>query len=121
MNKSILIVDDTETVLLFTKTLLKGTGAVLRTAKNGRQALDSVKASRPDLILLDIMMPELNGIETCRLLKNDSATQGIPVIMVTTKGEANMVEQAYQAGCDDFVTKPINKTELLNKVSTYLR
>ena len=120
MNKTILLVDDTETVLLFEKTMLKATGAQLRTARNGRIALEEVEKELPDLILLDIMMPELNGIDTCRRLKEDPRTRDIPVVMVTTKGEPDMVERAFQAGCNDYVTKPLNKLELLAKVTTYL-
>ena len=120
MNKTILLVDDTETVILFEKTMLKGSGFQIRTAKNGRLALDEVKKAKPDLILLDIMMPELDGIETCRALKGDPETNQIPVVMVTTKGEPEMVEKAFQAGCNDYITKPLDKMELLAKVSTYL-
>ncbi len=120
MSKAILLVDDTETVLLFEKMMLKSEGFRLRTAKNGVQALESVQDEAPDLILLDIMMPELDGVETCRRLKSDPATQAIPVVMVTTKGEPEMVERAFEAGCDDYVTKPLDKMELVSKVSTYL-
>jgi len=118
--KKVLLVDDTETVLLFEKTLLRGTGHELRTANNGRKALDAVAADPPDLILMDIMMPEMDGIEACRHLKEDPSTNTIPVVMVTTKGEPLMVERAFEAGCDDYVTKPLDKMELLSKVRTYL-
>jgi len=118
--KKVLLVDDTETVLLFEKTLLRATGHALATAKNGRLALEAVEDSRPDLILMDIVMPELDGIETCRVLKSNPKTREIPVVMVTTKGEPVMVERAFEAGCDDYVTKPLDKMELLSKVNTYL-
>ncbi len=118
--KKVLLVDDTETVLLFEKTMLRATGHTLSTAKNGRLALEAVKDNRPDLILMDIMMPELDGIEACRALKSDPKTREIPVVMVTTKGEPVMVERAFEAGCDDYVTKPLDKMELLSKVNTYL-
>ena len=120
MPKNILLVDDTETVLLFEKMLLKGTGARLRTAKNGALAIGEVEKEKPDLILLDLMMPEVDGIEACRRLKSNPETQDIPIVMVTTKGEPEMVEKAFQAGCDDYITKPLNKMELLAKVNTYL-
>jgi CheY-like chemotaxis protein len=118
--KSVLLVDDTETVLMFERTMLRGTGFELRIARNGHQALAEVRKARPDLILLDIMMPELDGIETCRRLKGDPETQQIPVVMVTTKGEPGMVEKAFQAGCDDYITKPLDKLELLSKVSIFV-
>jgi CheY-like chemotaxis protein len=120
MMKTILLVDDSETVLLFERTMLRGIGVELTTASNGAKALEAVQANRPDLILLDIMMPELDGVETCRRLKADALTAGIPIVIVTTKGEAAMMERAFQAGCDDFITKPLDKLELLAKVRTYL-
>jgi CheY-like chemotaxis protein len=73
-----------------------------------------------DLILLDIIMPEMDGIEMCRKIKGDPTTKEIPIIMVTTKGEPDKVEQAFLAGCDDYVTKPIDKVELIDKVKKYL-
>jgi CheY-like chemotaxis protein len=100
--------------------MLRGTGFELRVARNGKQALEDVGKVKPDLVLLDIMMPELDGIETCRRLKSDPGTNEIPVVMVTTKGEPDMVERAFQAGCNDYITKPLDKMELLAKVSTYL-
>ena len=118
--RNILLVDDTETVLMFEKMMLNGSGFRLRTARNGNEALSSVASNRPDLILMDIMMPELDGIETCRRLKGDPGTKDIPVVMVTTKGESNMVERAFEAGCDDYITKPIDKMELIAKVNTHL-
>lgn len=120
MVRKILLVDDTETVLMFEKMMLKSTGHSIQTASNGRKAIEMVEKSPPDLILLDIMMPELNGIETCRQLKADRLTKDIPIVMVTTKGEPHMVEEAFKAGCNDFITKPVDKIELLGKVKTYL-
>lgn len=120
MAATILLVDDTETVLLFEKMMLRGSGLNLRTAKNGKKALEEVAKSRPDLILLDIMMPELNGIQVCEKLKSDPETKDIPIVMVTTKGEPEMVEKAFKAGCDDYITKPLDKMELLSKVNTYI-
>jgi CheY-like chemotaxis protein len=118
--KTILLVDDMETVLLFEKTMLKGSGITLRTAKNGALALKEIAQSPPDLILLDVIMPELDGIETCRRIKQDEKTRHIPVVMVTTKGEPEMVQKAIDAGCNDFITKPLDKTELLSKVRAHL-
>jgi CheY-like chemotaxis protein len=89
-------------------------------AGNGRAALDLVAATPPDLVLMDVMMPELDGVQTCRHLKSDQKSRHIPVIMVTTKGQQEMVTAAYAAGCDDFVTKPIDKGELLKKIRGHL-
>jgi CheY-like chemotaxis protein len=120
MNKRLLLVDDSETVIQFEKMILRGMGYDLSTAKNGRLALEAVKASKPDLILLDVMMPELDGIETLRHLKSDPETQAIPVIMVTTKGDPEVTSQAVAAGCTDYITKPVDRTELLAKLRTHL-
>ena len=120
MSKKILLVDDSKTVLMFEKLMLQGMGYQLDTANNGLQALDAVKQNKPDLIMLDIMMPELNGIETCRRIKNDPNTSGIPIVMVTTKGEEDMVARAVEAGCDAYLTKPLDKIALNEKLRQFL-
>ena len=120
MPKKILLVDDTETVLMLEKMMLSGTGCEIELAHNGEEALEKAPQYMPDLIFLDIMMPGMNGIDVCRHLKNDESTKDIPVIMVTTKGEPERVEEAFIAGCDDYLTKPVNKIELLAKVKTHL-
>ncbi len=119
-NKRILLVDDTETVLMFEKLMLQRTGYEIATAKNGKAALTSIAERRPSLVVLDIVMPEMDGIETCRRIKNDPVTRDIPVIMVTTKGEPERVEEAFVAGCNDYLTKPIDRIELLGKIRSFL-
>lgn len=118
--KKILLVDDTETVLMFEKLMLAGLDFEIHIARNGLEALARVADRRPDLILLDIVMPGLDGIETCRRLKADPVTREIPVIMVTTKGEPERVEQAFVAGCDDYLTKPLDRLQLLAKVRSFV-
>ncbi len=118
--KLILVVDDTETVLIFTKMMLSGQAAEVVVARNGMEALKRVEEQAPDLILMDIMMPELDGVETCRRLKSDPRTGGIPVVMVTTKGNPERMEEAFAAGCDDYLTKPFGKLDLLAKVRRYM-
>jgi CheY-like chemotaxis protein len=120
VKKRILIVEDTATIVMVEKMMLGGLGCEIETAPNGRAGLEKAKRLKPDLVLLDIMMPELDGIEMCRQLKADPETRAIPVVMVTTKGEPEKVEQAFLAGCDDYVTKPIDKIELTSKVAKYL-
>ncbi len=120
MSKRLLLVDDSETVIQFEKLILRGLGYDLSTAKNGKLALEAVKANQPDLILLDVMMPEMDGLETLRHLKQNPETQHIPVIMVTTKGDPEMANQAVAAGCNDYITKPVDRTELLAKLRTHL-
>jgi CheY-like chemotaxis protein len=118
--KKILLVDDTKTVLMFETMMLRGGGYRLSTACDGEDALKKVEQDRPDLIILDIMMPVLNGIDTCKHLKSNADTMDIPVVMVTTKGEPEMVEKAFEAGCNDYLTKPVDKIELLTKVRAHL-
>jgi CheY-like chemotaxis protein len=90
-------------------------------AADGRQTLDMVAQFRPDLILLDIMMPKLSGFEVCQTLKQDPATRQIMVLMVTALGERGDIERAVACGCDDFLSKPINKLELLKRVENLLK
>ena len=79
-------------------------------------AVEKAAAERPDLILLDVVMPRMSGVEACRHLRAQEVTRSTPIIMVTTRGESENVELAYDAGCSDYVTKPINGPELLAKV-----
>ncbi len=120
MKKRILLVDDANTVLMLEKMMLSSEGYDLLTAGNGEEALAVLKEDKPDLILLDIMMPVLNGIETLRKIRADESTKEIPVIMVTTKGETEKVETCYEIGCNDFITKPFDKLGLLTKVRAVL-
>lgn len=112
----VLIVDDTDTVRMFQRMTLMAAGYELAEAKDGLQALDAVHRFQPDVILLDVNMPVLDGLECCRRLKSSSETSAIPVIVVTTRGFEAQVKEAYDAGCDDYVTKPIRKIELLAKI-----
>ena len=120
MKKKILLVDDTETVLMTEKLMLAGQNYEISVARNGQDALDTISDAPPDLVLLDVVMPVLNGIDTCRQLKDNPHTAKIPVLIVTTKGEPENVEKAMLAGCDDFLTKPFDKMELLDKISAHL-
>lgn len=118
--KKLLLVDDTDTILLFLKTLLAGQGFDFLTAKNGEEAVAKARQERPDLILLDVFMPVMDGIEACRVLKGDPTLKDIPVVVVTARSEAENVEKCFDAGCDDYVFKPIRKLELLDKINRLL-
>ena len=85
------------------------------------EALEKVAEFRPDLILLDIMMPRMSGFQVCRKLKSDPATRDIQILMVTALNELGDIEQATECGTDDFVSKPVNKFELLTRVKSLLR
>jgi CheY-like chemotaxis protein len=121
MPSKILIVDDTETMRLYEHMLLSGQGYELEMAENGIQALEKIKSFSPDLVLMDIMMPEMDGIECCRRIKADPTMKKTKVVIVTTKSEYGKVKEAFAAGCDDYVTKPINRVELLSKMSELLK
>lgn len=118
--KKILLVDDSTTTLFMEKMLLESSPFELLTAQDGREAVEKARRERPDLILLDVIMPNMDGFETCRLLRADEATSQTPIIMVTTRGEESHMETGFAAGCNDYVTKPINGTELLTKVRNLL-
>ena len=120
MKKLILIVEDTKTIVMVEKMMLSGHGYEIKIAENGSKGLEMAKTVAPDIILLDVVMPEMDGIEMCRRLRQDKTTADIPVIMVTTRGEPEEVEEAFLAGCNDYVTKPIDKLELLEKIEKYI-
>ena len=91
------------------------------TAVDGLDALQQVAEHQPDLVLLDIMMPQMSGFQVCRRLKGDPKTRDIQVLMVTALNELGDIEQANECGTDDFVSKPVNKIELLTRVKSLLR
>lgn len=93
----------------------------LRTAGDGEQTLQLVAAWHPDLILLDVMMPRISGFEVCKRLRANAATRDIAVLMITALDQPSDVDRAVDAGTDDFVSKPINKTDLLLRVRALLR
>jgi len=114
--KKILLVDDQNTVLMMERMMLRDCGFDIVTAKNGEEAVEKALAERPDLILLDVVMPKMNGFEACRALRAREETRSIPIIMCTTRGEATNVQEGFDAGCTDYVTKPFNATELMGKI-----
>jgi len=117
----ILIVDDEERNLKLMGAILKNYGYAFETAGNGIEALEKTKAFSPDLIFLDIMMPEMDGYEACRKLKEDSGTQHIPVVMVTALADREARIKGLEAGANDFLTKPIDSTELMVRAKNLLR
>lgn len=120
MRKKILCVDDSNVVLLMEKLILLKADYDLITAVTGREAVEKAKREKPDLILLDVVMPVMDGFEACRHLRSEDDTRNIPIIMVTTRSEPANVEQGYTIGCNDYVTKPIDSVELLMKIRNCL-
>jgi two-component system, OmpR family, alkaline phosphatase synthesis response regulator PhoP len=117
----ILIADDNPTNVELLEAYLSNHDCEIGIAVDGRDTLEKVAQFQPDLILLDIMMPKLSGFEVCRQLKDDPATNGIMVLMVTALNELGDIERAVNAGCDDFLSKPVNKLELLKRVENMLK
>jgi len=119
--KKILLVDDADTILMMERMILnKGGPYDLVAAKDGKEAVAKAETERPDLILLDVVMPNMTGLEACQQIRKNEATKAIPIIMVTTRGEAENIQKGYEGGCTDYITKPINSVELLAKVRNYL-
>jgi CheY-like chemotaxis protein len=120
MARKILLVDDSATVLMMERMILASERFEIVTAANGEEALERARTEQPDLILMDIVMPKQNGIQACHAIKQDPTTKHIPVILVTTRGEAESMEAGYTSGCNDYVTKPVNSAELLGKIRNLL-
>lgn len=116
----ILIADDNEANVELIEAYLGGLDVDTEIAVDGQDTLDKVEAFKPDLILLDIMMPKLSGFEVCERLKNDPATSGIMILMVTALNELGDIERAVEAGTNDFLSKPVNKLELNIRIRNML-
>ncbi len=112
----LLLVDDQLTQLQYEQMLLGKELFDFVVARNGRDAVDMALAQQPDLILLDISMPEMDGLEATRRIRAQEETSQIPIIMVTTRGEERYMEDAFDLGCNEYVTKPVKKDELLAKI-----
>jgi len=113
--KKVLLVDDSSTVLSLEQIMLESSYEIL-TAGSGTEGLQVAVNERPDLILLDVMMPKLDGFELCRILRNIRVTKDIPIIMVTTLGDDKSQQTAFAAGCNDYISKPIDRSELVTKI-----
>ncbi|MCE9619035.1 MAG: response regulator [Planctomycetes bacterium] len=117
----LLLVDDNLQNVELMQAWLESLGCKLETAHDGVEAIEAVHRCRPDLILLDVMMPRMSGFEVCRKLKQDPSMRDTVIIMVTALNEVGDFERAVECGCDDFLTKPVNKLELITRVRSLLR
>lgn len=118
---TVMIVDDNQQNVELLQAFLESLPVKIVTAADGVEALEKVAHHHPDLILLDIMMPRMSGFQVCRRLKGDPRTRDIQILMVTALNELGDIEQASECGTDDFVSKPVNKFELLTRVKSLLR
>jgi len=118
---TVLVVDDNQQNLELLQAYLEDVDCQAVPARDGLEALEIIAKEPPDLILLDVMMPKMSGFEVCKRIKNDPKTSDIPVIMVTALNEFGDIERAIDSGTDDFLSKPVNKLELLTRIKTMLK
>jgi DNA-binding response OmpR family regulator len=118
--KKILLVDDSATILMMERMILGKEPYELVTAANGEEAVAKAVSERPDVILMDVIMPKMNGFEAVRQIRQRAEVSNTPIIMVTTRGEMENVETGFSSGCNDYVTKPINGPELMSKLKALL-
>lgn len=117
---TILVADDDEDLLGALDFVLKQKGYNVEQAKDGAETIVKTRKLKPDLILLDIMMPDLDGFTTCRELKNKEETKRIPIIMLTARGEAEDIKTAFKAGANDYIVKPFMMEKVLGKIEKLL-
>lgn len=117
---SILLVDDNAQNLELMQAFLEELGCSIQTASDGVEAIENIERERPDLLILDVMMPRMSGFEVCQKIKSQPSTREIVVIMVTALNEVSDYERAVECGTNDFITKPVNKLELLTRVRSLL-
>jgi DNA-binding response OmpR family regulator len=121
MNAKVLLVDDSNTALLLGETVLKQhTPYEVVTARDGEEAVQKAMAERPDLILMDVVMPKMDGFAAVREIRKKEELKGVSIVMVTSRGEPVNVEMGFQSGCNAYLTKPIRAAELLEIVRALL-
>jgi CheY-like chemotaxis protein len=118
--KKILLVDDSNTVLMMHRMLLSEAKYQLVFARNGKEAIEKASSEHPDIIFMDVMMPEMDGFEACRQIRTLEPLQKTPIIMVSTRAEQRHVELGFKNGCTEYITKPFNGPELLAKLRNHL-
>ena len=116
----ILVVEDEESLLKLESILLSSKGYSVTGVMDGRSALEEVKANAPDLVILDIMLPEIDGFEVCRRIKEDPAISHIPVLILTAKKNTQDMARGQQVGCDAYITKPFKSAKVLDMVHELL-
>ncbi len=119
--KKILIADDNENIREALTYLLEDEGYSLSIAKDGAETLTKVREEHPDILFLDIMMPEVNGYDVCRIIKNEPSLKNIYVIMLTAKGQVAEQERGRAVGADEYIVKPFSPMEILSKIKDILK
>lgn len=118
--RKILLVDDSETILQMEQMILAKNAYELITARDGEEGVAKALKNKPDLILMDVVMPKMNGFEAVRHLRENQQTSTVPIVMVTSKAEAESMEAGYVSGCNDYIIKPIDGLELLTKIKNLI-
>jgi CheY-like chemotaxis protein len=118
--RKILIVDDSETMLQVARMMLANEPYEVITARDGAEGVARALETNPDLILMDVMMPNMTGFEALRVLRSNDQTSAVPIVMITTKAEAESIETGYASGCSDYIVKPVDSVELIAKVRSLL-
>src|SRR5262245_19554389 len=119
--KSVLVVDDEPDILELVRYNLEKEGFSVETVSSGAEGLERAKTARPDLMVLDLMLPGMSGLEVCRCLKQDSKTRELPIVMLTAKGEESDVVQGLELGADDYVIKPFSPRILIARLRAAAR
>lgn len=119
--KSVLIVEDEEDILKLLEINLVKNGFAVTGVNNGEKALEAINKNLFDLVLLDLMLPGIDGMEVCKQIKNNGSTKGIPIIMLTAKGEEGDIIKGLEVGADDYITKPFSLKVLMARIKTALR
>jgi len=118
--RTIMVVDDNPDIITIVKTILEGKGYNVSSSSSGQELLNALKGQKPDLIILDIMMPEMDGLEVLSRLKSVTETASIPVILLTAKVQYEDVLGGYKLGADYYITKPFTSTQLVNGINLLL-
>ncbi|MDC4226822.1 MAG: response regulator [Candidatus Manganitrophus sp.] len=120
MSKRVLIVDDNQDAIHILSAVLKRGGYAVSVAKNGAEAVEMVRQEHPALILLDIMMPKMDGFEVCQEIKGSPETRNIPILMITARKDPESRKRGLEVGASEYLVKPIHPAEVLRKVQEYL-
>jgi len=118
--KKVLIVDDSNTTLMLERLMLSHSPYDIVCAKDGAEAVEKARTEHPDVILMDLVMPKMDGLAALRSIRDDEEMRHIPIIMITTRGEPQNRDAGYASGCTDYMTKPLNSVELIAKLRNVL-